>query len=575
MTRWVFPLMVGFGCLAVASVAQEPQAQEPKGQEPQGGEPQGRPAAQPPALRDFEPFPSRWFAPGRPVGGVEPPDYIVNEPAAWWNPYRQNELKGDFPILGTEDLFFSLTATNRLFYERRDVPTPSGITGPGPVNPNNFGDGRQTFIQDDFALTFDLFRGQQAFRPVDWRIRITPVFNYTRLDVNEVGVVVIDPAQGTTRNRGDVTLQEAFVEYHLFDLSDRYDFASVEAGVLPFRSDFRGFLFEDTNLGIRFFGNADQNKWQFNLAAFDELDKDTNSQLNRYEDRDQNVFIANIYRQDWPVKGYTTSLSFHYNRDRRAVEFDDNGFLVAPAPIGNFTPNKLDAYYFGWAGEGHLGRWNITHQLYRAFGSEEQNAIAARPIDIEARFAAAELSYDIDWWRPRVFALYASGDSDPRDGKGKGFDSIVDNPNFGGGSFSFWNSQGLKFVGTNLTNPGSPLADLKTSKTQGQSNFVNPGVLLIGGAVDAELAPKWRAQVGATYLRFDKTESLEFLLQAADISKSIGTEVFFGTQYRPLLTNNVIVQFGASALIPDEGFARIYDSNDMRYSFFTALITTW
>ena len=143
------------------------------------------------------------------------------------------------------------------------------------------------------------------------------------------------------------------------------------------------------------------------------------------------------------------------------------------------------------------------------------------------------------------------------------------------GAFSFWNTQGLAFTGTKLTQPGSSLADLRTSKTQGQSNFVNPGVLLFGAALDAELTPKWRGQIGFTYLRFDKTESLEFLLQAADISKSIGTEVFFGTQYRPLLTNNVIVQLGGSVLFPDDGFARIYDSNDLRYNVFTQIITTW
>lgn len=528
-----------------------------------------------PQLRDFDPIRSRWFAPGRPVDGVAPPPYSINEPANAWNPYRQNQLKGDFPILGTEDLFFALTATNRLFYEHRNVPTPSGITGPGPVATGFFGNGDQHFLQDDLAVSFDLFKGQQAFKPVDWRVRVTPVFNYTRLEVDEVGVVVIDPQQGTTRERQWIAVQEAFVEYHLFDWSDRYDFASLEVGILPFRSDFRGFVFEDTNLGARFFGNADNNKWQYNLAFFDQLDKDTNSQLNKFEDRDQTVVIANVYRQDWPVKGYTTELSFHWNHDERGFEFDDNRFLVSPAPIGNFTPNELDAYYIGWAGEGHLGRWNITHALYKALGRERQNAIASRGVDIDARFAALELSYDIDWLRPRAFALYASGDSDPRDGRGNGFSAIVDNPNFGGGAFSFWNTQGIKFVGTGLTQPGSPLADLRTSKTQGQSNFVNPGVLLFGAALDAELTPKWRGQVGFTYLRFDKTESLEFLLQAADVSKSIGTEIFVGTQYRPLLTNNIVLQFGGSVLFPDDGFTRIYDSSDLRYTVFTNILTTW
>ena len=559
MMRWVCPLLVGMStCFSASCPGQDPAKPAPS-----------------PTPRDFETFPSRWFAPGRAVMGVQPPDYIVNEKANPWNPYRQNQLKGDFPIGGTEDLFFAFTATNRFFFEKRQVPTPSGITGPGPVATGNFGDGDQTFLQNDLALSFDLFRGQQAFKPVDWRLRVTPVFNYTRLDVNEVGVVVIDPAQGETRERGDITLQEAFVEYHLFDLSDRYDFCSVEAGVLPFRSDFRGFLFEDTNLGVRFFGNADQNKWQYNLAFFDQLDKDSNSGLVRYEDRDQNVLIANVYRQDWPVVGYTTEASFHWNRDRRAVEFDDNGFLVAPAPIGDFTPSELDAYYLGWAGDGHFGRINVTHALYRAFGRESQNPIASRSTDIEARLAAIELSYDIDWLRPRVFALYQSGDSNPRDGKAKGFDAIVDAPAFGGGGFSFWNSQGLKFTNTSLTNPGSPLADLQTSKTQGQANFVNPGVLLMGAALDAELTPKWRGQVGFTYLRFDKTETLEFLLQAADIDKSIGLELFAGTQYRPFLTNNVILQLGGGVLFPDDGFARIYDSDEQRYNVFVNVLTTW
>lgn len=552
-------------CIAVVLAAQA-SAQQPN---PQQSSPQ-----QPP---HFAPIQSRWFAPGRPVSMVSPPDYSINEVAHPWNPYRQNMLKGDFPIFG-EDLFFAFTATNRLFYEIRDVPTGSGITGPGPVVEEFFGGSRQTFIQDDLALSFDLFRGQQAFKPVDWRIRMTPVINYTRLELEEVGGVVIDPAQGTTRRRGDITLQEVFLEYHLGDWNDRYDFASVEIGVLPFRSDFRGFIFEDVNLGARFFGNADNNKWQYNIALFDQLDKDTNSQLVRYEDRDQTVFIANVYRQDWPVLGYTSSASFHYNQDRRGVEFDDNRFLVAPKPIGTFGQdgtNEVESYYLGWAGEGHFGRWNITHALYQVFGEETNNEIASQKVNIDARFAALEVSYDIDWWRPRAFFLYASGDSDPLDGDANGFDAIVDAPNFGGGQFSFWNSQALKLVGTGLTQPGSSLADLQTSKTQGQSNFVNPGVILFGSAADIELTPKWRSQVGFTYLRFDKTSSIEFLLQAADVDKSIGTEFFFGTQYRPLLTNNVILQFGASALIPDDGFARIYDSDEVRYNIFTNIITTW
>ena len=35
------------------------------------------------------------------------------------------------------------------------------------------------------------------------------------------------------------------------------------------------------------------------------LEKDTNSGLNRFDTRHQNVYIANIFRQDFIRKGYT------------------------------------------------------------------------------------------------------------------------------------------------------------------------------------------------------------------------------------------------------------------------------
>ena len=186
---------------------------------------------------------------------------------------------------------------------------------------------------------------------MDWRIRVTPVFNFTSLSVQEVGVVQIDPSTGTTRNRGDVAMQEAFLEYHLGDWNDRYDFLSLEVGILPFRSDFRGFIFEDSQLGARLFGNGDNNKWQYNVAVFDTLDKDTNSQLNKFEDRDQTVFIANVYRQDWPVLGYTSSASFHFNRDRRGFEFVVMRFLVSPKPVGYYRPTRsTPTTWVGWRG---------------------------------------------------------------------------------------------------------------------------------------------------------------------------------------------------------------------------------
>ena len=546
-----------------------------EGQQDEGG--QEAKSSEPP---HFAPVWSRWYAPGNPVllgdgTALEPPAYEINERGAWWNSYRQNKLKGDFPIWGTEDIFFSLTVTQRTFAEARDVPTRTGITGPGPSDPDFFGDGDQFALSNDLAVSFDLFKGQQGFKPVDWRFKATPVLNYNYLSVNEVGVVNVDVSEGETREHTDFGLQEALVEYHLVDWNDRYDFLSLEVGILPFRSDFRGFIFDDSNLGVRLFGNAVNNKWQYNLALFDLLDKNSNSLLNTSDSRDQQVAIANLYRQDWPFLGYTTSFSAHYNRDHRGFHFNDNGFLINPAPVGLAQEHEIDAVYLGWAGEGHIERINVTHALYQVYGEDSRNPFAGREVDINAQFAALELSYDIDWWRVRGYGMYASGDSDTRDGDAEGFDAILDAANFAGGPLSYFNGQVLNLTGTQLTNFQSFLPDLQTSKFEGQSNFVNPGVLLFGSAVDLEITPTLRSQLGLNYLRFVETDSLEVFLELPEVEREIGLEAFLGFLWRPWLTNNVLVNYGISALDPGDGFARIYQSDDLLYSTFLNLTLTF
>jgi hypothetical protein len=515
----------------------------------------------------FEAMPSRWF--------ITPPPYEINDPDDPWNPYRRNRLKGDFPII-EPDVFLSLTATNRTIAEARRVPVPRGNTGPiGGVGSSFFGDGDQFQFLNYTSLTIDLFKGPQAFKPVDWRFRMTPVFNVENLQTGEVGVVDVSPAEGKHRTTDDGAIQELFFEYHLADLSDRYDFIAAAAGIQAFRSDFRGFIFDDVNLGLRVFGNADDNKWQYNLAFFDMLEKDTRSELNEFRDRDQFVLVANVYRQDWPVLGYTASASFHWNRDDGGVHFDENGFLVRPAPVGLAKPHQVDAYYLGLAGEGHFGRLNVTHAFYQAFGTDDNNPFATKPVDINAQFAALELSVDVDWARFRLFGMYASGDDDPLDSDATGFDAIVDAPNFAGGDFSFWNRQSLRLLGVGLNQRQSPLPDFSTSKFEGQANFVNPGLLLLGGAVDVELTPTWRAQAGASWLRFMHTEPLEVYLETEAIDESIGFEVFVGTQWRPLLTNNLIVTAGGGALVPGDGLEKIYQSDDVLWHVFIDLTLTW
>lgn len=523
-------------------------------------------------LPHFAEIPNRWYR--DPWALIPGNVYEINEPGNGLDPYKQNWLKGDFPIDG-KNLFFRLTVTNKTFIEARDIPTPRGITGQNFGNAPFYGKGDQQFMSSKTAISFDLFRGQEAFKPVSWRVRITPVFDVTYLKSNELGVVDINVGKGDDRLTTDIALQEALVEIHILDWNSRYDFLSSEIGIFPFRSDFRGFIFDDINRGVRLFGNADENKWQYNLVYFNMLEKDTFSELNTFSDRDQHVFIANVYRQDFLTLGYTISGSIHWNHDNASNEFNDAGFLVRPQPAGFIRRKSLDAIYLGLAGEGKWGRINVTHAFYHVFGEEKNNAIAARDTTINAQFAALEISYDLDWMRFRAYGMYASGDDDPGDGDAEGFDAIFDAPNFAGGEFSLFNRQEIRLLNLALTPRLSFLPDLSTSKTQGQANFVNPGLFLAGGAFDAEITPTWRAQLGANYMRFVHTESLERYLQTEDIDEEIGLEVFFGTTYRPLLNNHILINVGAAVLFPGAGFEKVYQSSQALYSVFFDLTVTY
>ena len=97
-------------------------------------------------------------------------------------------------------------------------------------------------------------------------------------------------------------------------------------GIQPFNADFRGFLFESQEPGVRLFGNFFNNRGQYNLAWFGRLNKDTNSGLNNLESwRDDHTIIANFYYQDFPVLGFNVEAIFaaNINREENRRDFDD------------------------------------------------------------------------------------------------------------------------------------------------------------------------------------------------------------------------------------------------------------
>ncbi len=379
----------------------------------------------------------------------------------------------------------------------------------------------------------------------------------------------------TNRHRDFIALQEAFAEIHIGDLSDAYDFLSSRWGIQPFNSDFRGFIYSDTNLGARIFGNWDSNRWQYNLVYFNQREKDTYSDLNTFDSRHQQILIANVFRQDLFWKGYTGQLSFHMNLDDGGTHYQKDGFLTRPQILGTINDtgdtgsnsqldgHEVKAFYLGWTGDGHIGRLNITHAFYQVYGEDDFNALAGRSVNINAQMAALELSYDRDWIRYKLSGFYASGDSNPTDGTARGFDSILENPFFVGGPFSWYVHQGINLstTGVNLKQRDSLIPNFRTSKTEGQSSFVNPGVFILGAATDIDVTPKLKAFANVNYIWFAETKPIELALQTNKSRDELGLDCSLGFKYRPLLTDNIIFAAGLGVFSPGAGYRDIYRRN--------------
>jgi hypothetical protein len=536
------------------------------------------PAPPPERQPDYIPVPNRWklrypVTPRYPAGTDG--QYPFVEPGTV-NPYRQSPLKGDFPVIG-DDIFVVLKTVIETPFEYRKVPTIGGVSTERPDTEAFFGEGEQWALLPTALASFEIFKGDTSFKPRDWAFRVTPAFNLNYNVFRERNNLLPSPEEGVTRRRQDIALEEAFGEVKLFDVSSNYDFVSVRAGIQPFTSDFRGFLFRDINLGVRAFGNWGSNRNQWNVAYFDQLEKETNSELNIQTRREQQVFIANWYRQDTFVRGYTITASVHWSLDANPkLFFDENGFLQRPSPIGVVAPHDVESFYVGFGGDGHWGRLNVSHQFYQAWGRDDLNGIAGQATDINAQFAAFEASIDKDWWRLKGTFVWASGDDDPLDDQARGFDSIFDEPNIIGGPFSFWNREGLRlsqtFVG--LVGRESILPSLRTSKAEGQANFVNPGIIMYNVGWDGAFTQKLKAFANGTYLLFDKTEVLQTVLFQSEIDKAIGIDSSIGFEYRPWLNDNVIIQTGVSVFTPAQGFENILTS-DTLYTPFVVLTLTY
>jgi len=502
-------------------------------------------------------------------------------PERWWDPYNGNNvLKGDRPAFG-EDWFFSASLISDSTFEGRSIPTPvATATPPSRGSIDLAGEPGQSAFTQNLITEFVLYKGDTVFKPPDWEIRFLPVFNFTSVKVEEAGVLKVDTTAPTRRNESYVGIQGLFVDKHLRNVSERYDFDSLRIGIQPITADFRGFLFQDSPVGVRLFGTRNNNLWQYNFGWFRRMEKNVNSGLNSTTLRDDDVLLFNIYRQDWPFIGFTSQAVLAHNRNRENDDafVDENGFRNRPSAIGVQMPREYDVTYVGYNGDGHIGKWNLSVSAYYAFGEETPGTFVDHKSDISAAFAAVELSRDFDWIRVRATGLYGTGDDDPYDDRSTGYDAIFENPLIAGADNSFWIRQAIPLIGGGrvaLSGQNGVLNSLRSNKFQGQSNFTNPGIILVGLGADFEVTPQIRVSLNANQLAFADTAVLEAARNQAGLRRRIGADLSMSITYRPFTSQNVILRLAGSMLVPQKGYKDLFGSDDIPYSVFANLILAY
>ncbi|MDZ7684203.1 MAG: hypothetical protein U5O39_03685 [Gammaproteobacteria bacterium] len=199
------------------------------------------------------------------------------------NPYKgHNPIKGDMPVWG-EDWFYSIIGISDTVIEPRRFPIPVGIattTRAGSLD--TIGLGKTTIFAQNLILEHVVYKGDTVFKPPDWEFRFTPVFNINEVHADEKGILNVDPDAGgpAGRKRRDTFMgvQALFVDKHLRNVFGPLRFRQrTRRHASRSRPTFAAFLFQDQQLGVRFFGTRRNNIFQYNLAWFRRWRKDTNS----------------------------------------------------------------------------------------------------------------------------------------------------------------------------------------------------------------------------------------------------------------------------------------------------------
>ena len=180
------------------------------------------------------------------------------------------------------------------------------------------------------------------------------------------------------------------------------------------------------------------------------LEKDTNSGLNSLHYRNQQVLIAQPVPAGFPQARlhHPGELSLRQRRRRRSSSTPTISWC-GRRPIGSGEAARRSRVLLrADRRRAHRPAERHARVLSGAGPRYRSNPIAGKRTSISTRrWRRLELSCDRTGSAIACSFFWASGDKNPRDGTARGFDAILDNSNFAGGFFSFWNREGIRLTG--------------------------------------------------------------------------------------------------------------------------------
>ncbi|MGH8499621.1 MAG: hypothetical protein ACRERV_12580 [Methylococcales bacterium] len=100
---------------------------------------------------------------------------------------------------------------------------------------------------------------------------------------------------------------------------------------------------------------------------------------------------------------------------------------------------------------------------------------------------------------------------------------------------------------------------------------------MIGIGADFDIKPQLRITGNISKLNFANTSSLEVLRNQASISTDIGIDISAGLQYRPFMTQNLILNASFAALLPGKGYKQLFNAegDGTQYSVLVNLLMSF